>query len=119
MMRSVGPVAVVVLRQTLLAAVAGSCAVDVHDRDDCAFRFFPQGSRPRIVAGQPLGQAAADPTAARFPSVLAGLNPDRRPALVWYVARHKPQGRAGAAAVALAQFKSFAAATLFRQRFNQ
>src|SRR5258707_8130781 len=80
-MRLVGPIAVVVLRQGLLPSISGGRAVDVHDRDNVNLALLPQTSGPRIVARKPLRRAAADPATARFPSVLASLQPDRQPPL--------------------------------------
>src|SRR5262245_66330861 len=75
--RHVRPVTVMILWDLLLAAVAGGRAVDVHDRHDIDLALFAKPLGPPLVAGQPLGRAAADPARARFPGVLAGLQPDR------------------------------------------
>ena len=95
--RLVGPVAVVVLRQALLAAVAGGRVVDVHDRHDRDLALLAQAPGPRIVAGQPLGQRRGRPNCAPIPRRAAG--PESRCPAACRRAGHRPsaaaRGRAG------------------------
>ena len=76
-MRLVAPVAVVVVWNLVFAAGTALHVVHVHDR-----HHKDAGSRTEcraFLGGQPFDQPAAYPTAATFPRMLPGLNPDRRP----------------------------------------
>src|SRR5262245_13116752 len=114
--RHVGPVAVVVLWDLLLAAVARGGAVDVHDRHDVDLAPLAEPLGPQLVAGQPLGRAAADPACAGFPGVLPGLHPDRRAVLLVAVALLQSQRGTRTPAARPGQLEGLAAALLSRQR---
>src|SRR5687768_11377153 len=101
----VRPVAIVIARNGFLAAVARCRAVDIDNGNDVDLAFLAQRFGPAVIAGKPLDEAATDPARARFPGVLASLNPDRRSLVIGQIAALDPQGRAGPAAAGPGQLE--------------
>ena len=75
-MRLLRPVAIVIVRQRILSAVARGRVVHVHHRDDENLRVLPQPGRVFVVAQQPFGEPLRHPARTALPGMLPGLNPD-------------------------------------------
>ena len=74
-MRIGGPIAVMVVWDSVFSSVAGCYVVHVHDGHNEDFRILPKPDGFGGVGEDPFGESLSDPAGTGFPSMLACMGP--------------------------------------------